>query len=910
MSSYNLDVFFTPKNVAIVGASAREGSVGNILVRNLMAGPYKDKLFLINPKGGVAEGIEMQTSAKEIEGDIDLGVIAVAPQFVAQAIDDLGEKGARGAVVITAGLGSGEGSISQDCLEIAGRYGMRIVGPNCVGVLSPRAGLNASFCHLPGQSGDLALLSQSGAIVTAVVDWAEKHHIGFSGLVSMGDKADVDFGDLIDHFAMDPHTRAILLYIESIKDARKFMSSARAAARVKPVVLIKSGRHADGARAAASHTGALAGEDAVYDAAFERAGLLRVFDLDEFFDAVETLTHVRKLKGPKLSIITNGGGAGVLAVDDLVDHNGSLATLSDETIAALDAVLPSTWSGANPVDIIGDAGAERYKAALNLVMDDKNSDAVLAMACPTALASTEDAAKAVVEVMQERKKLGKRRPPIFAAWLGGNDSISEIFEEAGIPHYPTPADAIRGFMYVVKHMEAQRTLMRMPPATPETSKPDLAAAREVVETALAKGKKWLNAVEITTLLEAYDLPIAAARAASTPKEAAELAKPFIEQYGAAVIKIDSPDIQHKSDVGGVVLDLNSPEHVERETRDVMERTAKAVPGADIRGVTVHPMVRKPHAIELIGGMTVDKLFGPVMVFGRGGTAVEVIRDKALALPPLDMLSARDMMEKTRVNRLLAGYRNRPASDRDAIGLIMVKLSQITADFPEIQEVDFNPILADHTGSVITDARVRIAPAEKGHPHKRFAIKPYPAEWEHEIALKDGRGVIVRPIRPEDEELYPPFFEQVTDDDLRLRFFSAARSMNHAFIAKLTQLDYARSMAFIAIEKESGNMLGAVRLHGDNNHDDGEYAVMVRSDLKGQGLGWKLMKLILQFAEKDGFQTVTGEVLRGNRTMRSMCEALGFEAHVDPDDEDLVRMVFKVPNISKRICEAKKAIEAK
>lgn len=907
MSSYNLDVFFAPKTVAIIGASAREGSVGNILVRNLLDGPYKDKLILINPKGGEAEGLPMHSSLAEVETEVDLGVIAVAPQFVPATIEDLGKKGARGAVVITAGLGSGEGSISQECLDIAARYGLRIVGPNCVGVLSPRAGLNASFCHLPGKPGDLALLSQSGAIVTSVVDWAEKHNIGFSGLVSMGDKADVDFGDLIDYFAMDPHTRAILLYIESIKDARKFMSSARAAARAKPVVLIKSGRHADGAKAAASHTGALAGEDNVYDAAFERAGLLRVFDLDEFFDAVETLTHVRKLKGPKLTILTNGGGAGVLAVDDLVDHNGQMATLSDETIEALNQVLPATWSGANPVDIIGDAGADRYKAALNLCMDDKNSDAVLAMACPTALASTEDAARAVVEVMEERKKLGKRRPPIFAAWLGGDDKISDIFESAGIPHYPTPADAIRGFMYVVKHMEAQKTLMRMPPALPEV-KPDLETAREVIENALTKGKKWLNAVEITKVLEAYDLPIAAARAASSPEIAAELSKPLIEQFGAVVVKIDSPDIQHKSDVGGVVLDLNSPELVAKVTKEVMERAAEAVPGADIRGVTVHPMIRKPHAIELIGGMTVDKLWGPVMVFGRGGTAVEVIRDKALALPPLDMLSARDMMEKTRVNRLLGGYRDRPASDREAIAKIMVKLSQITADFPEIQEVDFNPILADHTGSVITDARVRIAPAGDGHPHKRFAIKPYPAEWEHEIELKDGRAVLVRPIRPEDEELYPPFFDQVTDEDLRLRFFSAARSMNHAFIAKLTQLDYARSMAFIAIEKESGNMLGAVRLHGDPNHDDGEYAVMVRSDLKGQGLGWKLMKLILQFAEKDGFNTVTGEVLRGNRTMRSMCEALGFEAHPDPDDEDLVRMVFQVPNISKKICETQKALK--
>ena len=902
MSSYNLDVFFRPRNVVVVGASARANSVGNILVNNLMAGNYKNKMFLVNPKGGEIAGLPVAKSVSEVDGKPDLAVIAVGPQFVPEVIEQLGQKGARGAVIITAGLGSGEGSITQEVLDIADKYKIRVIGPNCVGILAPPAGLNGSFCHLPGLKGDVALISQSGAIVTSVADWATRHHIGFSALVSLGDKADVDFGDMLDYFAMDFGTRAILLYVESIKDARKFMSSARAAARAKPIVLIKSGRHAEGATAAASHTGALAGVDAVYDAAFERAGLLRVDDLDEFFDAVETLTHVRKLKGPNLSILTNGGGIGVLAVDDLIDVGGQLAKLTDETTEKLNACLPATWSKANPVDIIGDAGPERYKESLEILMEDKSTDAILVMACPTALADTDASAKAIVEVYKERKKSGKRVLPLFAAWLGGGDEVGQIFEEAGIPHFPTPADAIRGYSYVVKHRQVQNELMRMPPALGDFE-PDYASARAVFDKALGEGKKWLNAVEFTKVLEAYDLPIAASYAASSGQEAAKLAAPLIRQHGAAVVKIDSPDIQHKSDMGGVILDLASTEAVAVAADDVIARAKQIHPKADVRGVTIHPMIRKPHAIELIAGMTVDKLFGPVMVFGRGGTAVEVIRDKALALAPLDMLSAEAMMEKTRVNRLLKGYRDKAPCDREDLKRIMVKLSQLVADFPEIQELDFNPILADAAGNAITDARVRIEPVPEGmHPHKRFAIKPYPKEWEQERELKDGRKVLVRPMRPEDEALYPAFFEQVTDEDLRLRFFSAARTMTHAFIARLTQIDYARSMAFIALDKETGEMLGSVRLMGDANHEKGEYAVMVRSDLKGQGLGWKLMKLILEFAEKDGFKEVDGEVLRSNRTMRSMCEALGFETKTDPDDPDLVHMIFHVPEITAKIAD--------
>ncbi|SNY92016.1 acetyltransferase [Cohaesibacter sp. ES.047] len=902
MSSYHLDVFFRPRNVIVVGASAAEGTIGQAVTRNLLSGKYRDKVYLIHPDGGEIEGLAVLTSVDALEIKPDLAIVALAPDKVAPAIKALGEKGCRGAVVITTEMGGLDDKQKRETMDAAADHKVRLIGPNCMGIQSPRHGLNASYCHVSALSGDLALISQSGAITASVADWASHNNIGFSGLISLGDKADVDFADMMDHFAMDPHTRAILLYVETIINARKFMSSARAAARTKPVVLIKSGRHAEGASAFASRNNKLVGADAAYDAAFERTGLLRVHDLDEFFAAVETLTHVRKLNGSKLTVMTNSAGIGVLAVDDLIDHGGSLATLEDSTIDKLDAILPASWSRSNPVNIVVDSGPQRYKDALDILMEDRNSHAILVMTCPTALATGEEAAKAIIDVIEERKKAGKRRIPVFAAWLGGGETVNRMFEAAGIPHYPTPADALRGFSYVVRYMEAQDQLMRMPPAIGDFQ-PDYEAARTVIDDALHDSQHRLNAVAVTKLLEAYDIPIAPSYAAPTAVEAAQKAAPLIARYGSAVVKIDSPDILYKSDIGGVVLHLGNTGAVATAAQQVMTRAREANPEAVIDGVTVHPMVRKPHSIELFAGMNVDPIFGPVMVFGRGGTAVEVIRDKAMALPPLDPLSALRMIEKTRVNRRLEGYRDTPACDRAALAQILVKMSRMVADFPEIAELDFNPLLADAGGFVIADARVEVIKVPEGiHPHNRFAVKPYPHDWEQVRELKNGRTVFIRPMKPEDEALFPGFFDHVTDEDMRLRFFSAARTMTHAFISRLTQIDYARSMAFIAVDPMSGEMLASVRLMGDGNHETGEYAVMVRSDLKGLGLGWIMMKLILQFAEKDGFREVAGEVLRSNKTMRQMCEALGFETRTDPDDPDLVHMVFKVPEIGRKIAD--------
>ena len=678
---------------------------------------------------------------------------------------------------------------------------MRLIGPNCLGVLVPGVKLNASFAASMPRAGDLALISQSGAIAAGLAEWASTREIGFSALVSIGDSIDVDFGDLLDHFAMDRGTRAILIYIESIKDARKFMSAARAAARIKPVLVVKSGRHAQGAKAALTHTGALAGSDAVYDAAFRRAGLLRVLDLDELFAAAETLGKNTTVSGKRLAVLTNGGGIGVLAVDRLVDLGGDLAEISPDTMRKLDAALPRIWSRANPIDIAGDADASRYAAALGQLLSDDKNDAVLIINVPTALASAVDAAESVIAVTQAHAK--KKEKPVFAVWVGGSGAASQAFERAGIPSFATEADAVAGFMHLARFRELRELLMATPPSMPQDFVPNVAAARTIIETVLRDRRAWLDPIEMTEVFSAYGIPITPATLARNPDEAAAVARPYLAAGQTVVLKILSPDIVHKSEVGGVRLNLSTEDAVRNAATEILIQARTAKPDARITGVSVFPMILRPKARELIIGVADDPTFGPVIVFGQGGTAVEVISDKALTLPPLDIELARRLIARTRVSRILKAYRNVPAADERAIELLLVKLAQLVADFPEIREIDLNPVLADETGVIAVDGRVSVAPAEKprgptGHP--RFAIRPYPKEWERHASLPDGKAILVRPVRPEDEPLYHPFFAAVTRQDLRLRFFGAMKDFNHIFIARLTQIDYARAMAFIAIDE--------------------------------------------------------------------------------------------------------------
>ena len=897
MSTYRLKNVLSPRSIALVGASPRPASVGRAVLENIRKAEFKGPFGLVNSRHAEIGGLAAVSSLDQLPFVPELVIITAPAAEVPAIIDQAGRCGSAGALIVSAGLGHGPGSLHEAAIAAARRYGMRLIGPNCLGIMMPGVSLNASFAaHMPG-TGSLALISQSGAIAAGMVDWAAQRGVGFSGIVSIGDQIDVDIADLLDHFAMDHKTRAILLYIEAIKDARKFMSAARAAARVKPVVVVKSGRLAQGAQAAATHTGSLAGGDAVYDAAFRRAGVLRVSDLRELFDCAETLGRVESPTGKRLAILTNGGGLGVLAVDRLVELGGIPASISADARKSLDAVLPLTWSGANPVDIVGDADASRYAVALEVLLADPGNDAVLVLNVQTAIASAADIATTVTERVREYRETHRSwAKPVLAAWVGADQNIIETLSGGGIPNYPTEDDAVRGFMHLVRHREVVEELSQVPPAMPETFVPDVQAAREIVTTAVADGRKWLEPIEIRRLLEAYDVAMVPTCAAADIEQAVAYANDMFAQGATVVLKIMSRDIVHKSDVGGVVLNLTTPDAVRAAATDILARAKKLRPEARVSGVIVQAMVVKAKARELILGLADDPTFGTVVVFGRGGTAVEIINDKALALPPLDLRLARDLIERTRVSRLLRAYRDVPAVRQDAVAMVLVKLAQMAADIPEIREFDINPLLADEAGVTAVDARVAVGPSQRkfaGSGPANFAVRAYPSQWERRLALKDGWRIFVRPLRPEDEPTIHEFLRHVTPHDLRLRFFAPMKEFTHEFIARLTQLDYARAMAFIAFDEATSEMVGVVRIHSDSVYESGEYAILLRSDLKGRGLGWALMQLIIDYAKSEGLKTISGDVLRENSTMLEMCRQLGFEVKPDPTEPDICDVRLKL-----------------
>jgi acetyltransferase len=890
MSSFGLERIFAPKGVALVGGSPRPSSLGSIILRNIVDSGFRGKIAVVNPEYDQVGGQKTYANLEALSFVPDLIVITAPGAAIPEIISQAGKRGVAGAVIISSGLGHGLGSSAYAVAQAARAHKVRIVGPNCLGVMFPGVALNASFAARHPVPGSLALISQSGAIAAAMVDWGAEKSVGFSGIVSIGDQLDVDVADLLDYFALDNNTRAILLYIEAVSDARKFMSAARAAARLKPVVVVKSGRMAQGAKAAATHTGALAGSDAVYDAAFRRAGLLRVFDLRELFDCAELLgRHVHAPGGNKLSILTNGGGLGILAVDRLAELGGAAPALTAELSAKLDAVLPPTWSKANPIDIAGDADAGRYLAALDVLLADSTSDAVLVMNVETAVAPATGIAKAIAErIKAHRAKAGTFAKPVLVAWVGTDQSVASMFDKAGIPHFPTEDDAVRAFMNLVKHREATEALMATPPDVSSLFRPDVKAARKIVTQALNEGRAWLDPIEIGALFEAYSIPMVPTLAAKNPDAAIAKAETFLAQGQAVAVKILSRDISHKSDVGGVVLGVTTKEGVKSAACDVIARAKRVRPDAHIQGVMIQPMIARPAARELILGIADDPTFGPVMAFGRGGTAVEIVKDKALALPPLDLNLARDLVGRTAVSRLLPAYRDVPAVSPDIVPLTLVKLSQMAADCPEIHELDINPLLADETGVLALDARVAIRkPTKLFAGQTRFAVRPYPSQWEGQLVLRNGWPISVRPMRPDDEPAVIKFLEHVWPDDLRLRFFHAVKQFSHQFVARLTQLDYARSMAFVSLDKETGEITGVARLHSDSRHETAEYAILVRSNLKGNGLGWALMQLLIDYATAEGLTSLCGQVLAENTTMLAMCRELGFNVKADPNDAGTV-----------------------
>ncbi|HVZ68350.1 MAG TPA: bifunctional acetate--CoA ligase family protein/GNAT family N-acetyltransferase [Rhizomicrobium sp.] len=873
MSIRNLGAIFRPQSVALIGASTHEHSVGNVVARNLMSGGFAGPVMPVNPRHGAVAGVLAYPNVAALPVTPDLAVICTPPETVPSLISQLGARGTKGAVVITAGFGEGvdgrNRGLRQAMLDAAKPNLLRIVGPNCLGVVSTEIGLNASFAQINAKSGSIAFVAQSGAVLTTVLDWASARGIGFSHLVSLGDMSDVDFGDLLDYLALDPNTHAIVLYVEAVTHARKFMSAARAAARIKPVIAIKAGRHAAAARAALSHTGALAGSDAVYGAAFRRAGILRVMTLEEIFDALETIATLRANVGDRLAILTNGGGIGVLATDSLLDRDGKLAELSAETIARLDAVLPKTWSRGNPVDIIGDAPPKRYADALSVLLESPEVDCVLVLNCPTAVASGTDAARAVIETAAKHKR------PLLTNWLGKEtaEAARKLFNDAGLPAYETPDQAVRGFMHLVRYRRAQDTLREVPPSLPAEFAPDMSGARRLLKEALGEGKSWLDPMRLNALFRCYEIPAPRLGFARDVSGAAALA----ESFGLPVaLKIQSADILHKSDVGGVVLGLRTPESVRDAAQAMTRRLGEALPKARLEGFIVQEMIVRPNAQELILGMSVDPTFGPVLLFGQGGTAVEVIGDKSLALPPLNLALARSTMERTRVFRQLQGYRDRPAADLDALALTFVKLSQLVCDHDEIQEIDINPLLADENGVVALDARVRLsAIADERMRGDRLSIRAYPKELEQDLSVPEVGDCLLRPIRPEDAGAIVRLFQKLTPEDIRLRFFSPWREMPPTQLARLTQIDYDREMAFVLLSPATGEILGVVRLAADPDNVRAEFAVLVRSDLKGHGIGRILMKRLIEHARARGLKELFGEVLAENTLMLALCRELGF-----------------------------------
>jgi acetyltransferase len=892
MSIINLDKLFRPRSVALIGASDKPLSIGNVVMKNLLNGGFDGPILPVNRQSPTVCGVFAYAAIEALPVVPDLAVICTPAATVPDIIRQLGEQGTRAAVVISAGfhasdLAAGEQadiSLEQRMLDAARPYDMRILGPNCVGLLVPGIGLNASFAHTDSLPGGIAVISQSGAICTAVLDWAKSRGIGFSAFISLGDSADIDFGDLLNYLGEDSRTTGILLYVESIKFARKFMSAARATARSKKVIVIKSGRMAEGALAAASHTGALAGNDEVFDAAIRRSGMLRVFTIQNMFDAVETLAHLPPIRGNRLIILTNGGGIGVLATDSLVIDGGRLAQLGPTTMEALDNCLPATWSHSNPVDIIGDSNAERYVKALQVLLADPGYDAILVMLVPVAIIDNAVVAQAVADLIKTSAK------PVLTCWMGGAAvaDAREIFRKNAIPHFDTPEFAIRAFLQSVEYGVNQQSLIELPPSVPSEFVPDVLQVREIFQGVLAAGRQMLTEPEAKQVLAAYQIPIVETLVAIDVADAVAKAKAI----GFPVaLKILSADISHKSDVGGVLLNIESAEILALAAEKMLLRIKADQPDAVIQGFTVQQMVQRSGAQELIVGVTTDKIFGPVILFGHGGVVVEVVKDKAIGLPPLNMKLARDLVQRTRINAVLKGYRDVLPADMAAIYVTLVKISQLVVDHVELRELDINPLIADSNGVIALDARIKVQ-AAGADALEQLAIRPYPRELEEKCLLDSGLALMIRPIKPEDEAAHQFLIARTRPEDIYFRFFRSISSLTHTQMARFTQIDYDREMAFVAILDNSQGepeTVAVVRVVSDADNNEAELAIIVRSDLQGRGVGHKLMAKTISYCRQRGTKRLVAQALAVNQPMHRLAREFGFSVSRNAEDLQTVTL---------------------
>ncbi len=885
MSIRNLHYAIEPKSVAILGASNRAGSLGRVVLENVLAAEFAGAIWPINPKHDKVAGVRCYRRVADIPGVPDLAIVVTPAKTVPAIIHELGVKGTRAAVVITAGLNADQ-SLKQAMLDAAKPFLLRIIGPNTVGLIVPSAKLNASFAHLHAQPGGIALLSQSGAIATSLIDWAADNNVGFSKIVSLGDMADADAGDFLDLLAGDPETHAIVMYLEAISNPRKFLSAARAAARVKPVVAIKAGRHAEAAKAAATHTGALSGADRVVDAALRRAGILRIDGLGELFDATETIARFHPLERSRVLIVTNGGGAGVLAVDSLIDFGCELAGLSLETIRALDRILPANWSRANPVDVIGDAPPERYKTTVEIVAQDPGVDILIIMNCPTGLASPVDAARAVASLARSGTISGK---PVLTCWLGGRTARvgRDVLQQAGLASYDTPSDVALAASYLARWSKAQQALVRVPPSQDDEMPCNRGLVQLIFQKVAAEGRRMLNEPEAKAVIAAYGIPVPQTMIATSPKEAEAIAGALLASAPRLVVKLISKSITHKSDVGGVVLDILTPVAAREAAEAIAARLKAHDPTAAIDGFAVQPMIERKHAWELLLGLTRDPIFGPVVLFGSGGVSVEVVADTAVSLPPLDAVLAGDLIDQTRIGKLLAGFRDEPPADRAAICKALAALSQMIVDFPCVLSMDINPLVASAEGVIALDARIEIDPQALAHlgPNRDLAIRPYPSDWQKQVTLAE-RIYHLRPIRPADAALYPVFLAKTSQADIRFRFLSSRKHFQDQMLVRLTQVDYEREMAFVAIDRQSGELAGIARIYADPDHEAAEYGLLVRTDQQGRGLGWALLSQLRNYAAADGLQRLEGLVLSDNAKMLRMCREFGFAISPHPADSTL------------------------
>jgi len=881
----NLDKIFNPKSVAVVGASDEEGTVGYALAKNLIDLKFSGKIFPVNIHKTEILGLKVYQSVEQIPEQVDLAIIATPAKTVPDVLEQSGKAGIKGVVIISAGfkeIGAEGKALEERINQIKRKYDLRIVGPNCLGVIRPSVNLNVTFINKMPKPGNIAFLSQSGALGSAILDWAMHENIGFSNFVSLGSMIDVDFGDLIDYFGTDPKTRSILMYIEGLTDTREFMSAARHFARTKPIILVKAGKFSESAKAAASHTGSLTGEDNVYDAAFKRAGVVRVDEISDLFNCAEVLGMQPLPKGPNLAIITNAGGPGVMATDSLIARGGKMAKLSDKTMERLNGVLPNFWSHGNPIDILGDARADRYEAALEACLKDENIDGVLVVYTAQAVAEPVEIAKRIVETVKKRQHQNKTILTSFMGY-GTVEEANSIFNQNNIPTYSTPEQATKTYLYMYQYKRNLELLYETPEELPVDSMAPKRPLMAILRNAATEGREFLTEAEAKRFLEYYNFPMVKTMIAHTADEAARAAT----QIGyPVVLKILSPQIIHKTEAGGVVLDINSEAELREAFANIIQHAKQYDPRAEIQGVTIQKMIKKK-GYEVIIGAKQDPLFGPVILFGMGGVGVELFKDFSLGLPPLNQTLVRRMMEETKVYQLLKGYRNFPPANIRLLEEIMVLFSQLTVDFPQLKEVDINPLFINENEAFAFDARISIDKQkvfEKFEPHQHLVITPYPKKYEAMWTMRDGRQVLLRPIKPEDEPLWLEMFQNFSEESIRYRFFQIIRDTPHETRVRYCNIDYDREIAIVPELTENGHrrILGVVRVSIEPNGKAGEIAFIVADQWQGLGLGTKMVDYAIEICKDMRIETLYAIMLPDNMRAVGLMKKMGFKVEYMSD----------------------------